>query len=183
MGIGGSAARFIRGYFTALKNLLWLRFWDEAAVASMGAAVGAVEEVARIVAQIRQRWPKVRILLRADSGFAQDELMAWCEANEVHFLFGLAQNKRLNAEVARELEQAEAKSRRTGKPARLFKDFMWTTVRRSSWNRWRRVVGKAEFTNGEANPALSSPRWRVPSANQILTMKRHAEADGQPDKQ
>jgi len=66
----------------------------------------------------------VRILLRGDSGFAREELMAWCEANRVHFLFGLQQNSRLNAEIARELERAEAKSRRTKRPARFFKDFM-----------------------------------------------------------
>ena len=155
---GEQEGRFFRRYYDCYCYLPLYVFCGRHLLAaklrsaSMGAAVGAVEEVARIIAQIRQRWPKVRILLRADSGFAQEELMAWCEANGVHFLFGLAQNKRLNAEVARELEQAEAKSRRTGKPARLFKDFMWTTVRRRSWSRWRRVVGKAEFTNGEANP-------------------------------
>jgi hypothetical protein len=92
----------------------------------------------------------LRILLRADSGFAREELMAWCEANGVHFLFGLVQNERLNAEIESELARAEAKSRRTGKPVRLFKSFMWRT--RRSWSRKRRVVGKAEFTGGEANP-------------------------------
>jgi len=77
--------------------------------------------------------------------------MAWCEANRVHFLFGLQQNSRLNAEIARELERAEAKSRRTRRPARFFKDFMWMTLR-ESWSRRRRVVGKAEFTLEGANP-------------------------------
>jgi hypothetical protein len=109
-----------------------------------------VQEVARIVAQIRRCWPHIRILLRADSGFAREELMAWCEANGVHFLFGLQKNDRLIAEIASEIAQAEAKSRRTGKPARYFKDFRWTT--RRSWSRERRVVGKAEFTKDEANP-------------------------------
>ena len=118
--------------------------------ASVDAAAGAVEEVARIVAQVRRRWPHLRILVRADSGFARDELMAWCEANGVHFLFGLAQNPRLIAEIKDELARAEAKSRRTGKPARAFKSFMWMTTR--SWSRRRRVVAKAEFTKGEANP-------------------------------
>src|SRR5450631_1022475 len=89
-------------------------------------------------------------LLRADSGFAQEALMAWCEANGVHFLFGLQQNTRLVAEIESELAQAGAKSRRTGKPARYFKEFKWTT--RRSWSRERRVVAKAEFTGGEANP-------------------------------
>ncbi len=89
----------------------------------MDAAAGAVQEVARIVAQIRRRWPGARILLRADSGFAREELMAWCEANSVDFLFGLQKNDRLIAEIASELARAEAKGRRTGKPARYFKDF------------------------------------------------------------
>ena len=76
--------------------------------------------------------------------------MAWCEANGVHFLFGLAKNDRLIAEIKTELDQAAVQSRRTGKPARRFKDFRWTT--RSSWNRRRRVVAKAEWTKDEANP-------------------------------
>jgi peptide subunit release factor 1 (eRF1) len=84
----------------------------------MDAAAGAAQEVARIVAQIRHRWPHVRILIRADSGFAREELMAWCEASGVDFLLGLQKNDRLIAEIASETVQAEAKSRRTGKPAR-----------------------------------------------------------------
>jgi hypothetical protein len=118
--------------------------------ASVDAATGAVEEVARIVGQIRRRWPKVRILLRADSGFARDELMAWCEANGVHFVFGLAKNDRLIAAIKDVLAAAEKTSRRIGKPARRFKQFQWTT--RKSWSRERRVVAKAEWTHDEANP-------------------------------
>jgi Transposase DDE domain group 1 len=91
--------------------------------ANIDAAAGSV--AARIVAQIRRRWPLVRILLRADSGFAREELMAWCEANGVHFLFGLAKTDRLIAEINAELEGAAAQSRRTGKPARRLKDFRW----------------------------------------------------------
>ena len=92
----------------------------------------------------------MRILVRADSGFARDELMAWCEANGVDYLLGLAKNDRLVAEIASELARAEVKSRRTGKPARYFKEFKWTT--RRSWSCERRIVAKAEFTSGEANP-------------------------------
>jgi hypothetical protein len=51
---------------------------------NIDASAGAVEEVARIIGRIRQAWPRVEILLRADSGFARDQLMAWCEANRVH---------------------------------------------------------------------------------------------------
>jgi Transposase DDE domain group 1 len=118
--------------------------------ARVDAADGALEEVERIVARIRRRWPHVRIIIRADSGFARDDLMTWCEANGVHFVLGLAKNDRLVAEIAEELARAERTSRRTGKPARCFKSFCYQT--RRSWSCRRRVVGKAEFTEGEANP-------------------------------
>ena len=118
--------------------------------ADMDAAAGAVKEVARIVAHIHAHWPRTRILLRADSGFAREELMAWCEANGVDFLFGLAKNERLIAEIKTELDLVAAKSRRSGRPERRFKSFMWMT--RRTWSRRRRVVAKAEWTKGEANP-------------------------------
>ena len=153
---GEQEGRFYHGYYDCYCYLPLYVFCgrhllaSKLRVASIDAAAGAVEEVARIVAHMRERWPKVRILLRADSGFAREELMAWCEANGVHFLFGLAKNKRLIGKISSEMARAEAKSRRTGKPARCFKDFRWTTL--DSWSRERRVVGKAEFTAGEANP-------------------------------
>jgi hypothetical protein len=114
--------------------------------ADIDAAAGAAEEVARVVARIRARWPRTGILLRADSGFAREELMAWCEANSVDFLFGLARNEQLVGEI----ELAAARGQRTGRPERRFKTFMWRT--RRSWSRSRRVVAKAEWTKGEANP-------------------------------
>jgi Transposase DDE domain group 1 len=95
-------------------------------------------------------WLKAPVLLRADSGFARDDLMAWCEANGVDFLFELARNERLVCEIATELDLVAAKSRRTGRPERRFKSFMWTT--RESWSCRRRVVAKAEWTQREANP-------------------------------
>lgn len=118
--------------------------------ASVDAASGAVDEIRRIVAQIRQRWPRVRIVVRGDSGFMRDELMAWCEENDVDYVLGLAANERLVAEITPELARAEKRSRRSAAPARYFKSFMWRT--RTSWSRKRRVVGKAEFTKGKANP-------------------------------
>jgi hypothetical protein len=153
---GEQEGRFFHGYYDGYCYLPLYVFCGRHLLAaklrpaSMEAAAGAVQEVARIVAQVRRHWPHVRILLRADSGFAREELMAWCEANGVHFLFGLQQNARLVAEIASELARAEAKSRRTGKPARCFKEFKFKT--RRSWSRERRVIGKAEFTRDEANP-------------------------------
>jgi DDE family transposase len=153
---GEQEGRFYHGYYDCYCYLPLYVFCGRHLLvaklrrANMDAAAGALEEVARVVARIRARWPRTRILLRADSGFARDELMAWCEANGVGFLFGLAQNERLNGEIKDELAKAEAKSRRSGKPARYFKEFKYET--RRSWTCERRVVAKAEWTKGEANP-------------------------------
>jgi Transposase DDE domain group 1 len=153
---GEQEGRFFHGYYNCYCYLPLYIFCGRHLLvsklrrANIDAAAGAVKELAGVVAQIRGRWPKVRILLRADSGFCRDELMAWCEANNVQYVFGLAKNDRLNAEINDELQRAEAKSRRTGQPARCFKDFKWRTVK--SWTCERRVVAKAEWTQGEANP-------------------------------
>jgi hypothetical protein len=110
-----------------------------------------VEEVARIVARIRARWPRVQIVLRADSGFAREALMAWCEAGRVDYVFGLARNRRLEERIAAALGEAQRRSQeREGRPARVFRDFLWST--QDSWSRRRRVIAKAEWTGGEANP-------------------------------
>ena len=153
---GEQEGRFYHGYYDCYCYLPLYIFCGRDLLAAklrpanIDAAAGALEEVARIVAHIRRRWPRVRILLRADSGFAREDLMAWCEVNGVDFLFGLAQNPRLIAEIAAELDLVAAKSRRTGKMERRFKSFMWMT--RRTWSRKRRIVGKAEWTQGEANP-------------------------------
>jgi Transposase DDE domain group 1 len=153
---GHQEGRFFHGYYDCYCYLPLYIFCGRHLLAAklrrsnIDASAGAVEEVARIVGQIRARWPRVRILLRADSGFARAALMRWCELNRVDYLFGLARNERLTAAIAAELQAAQQISDRTGKPARRFKDFMWSTL--DSWSRPRRVVGKAEWTGGAANP-------------------------------
>jgi hypothetical protein len=153
---GEQEGRFFHGFYDGYCYLPLYVFCGRHLLCSklrrsnIDASAGAVEEIARIVRQIRARWPKVRILLRADSGFAREALMAWCEANGADYLFGLARNERLVGEIAAELEKAADLSRRSGKPERRFKDFMWRT--RDSWSLRRRVVAKAECTRGEANP-------------------------------
>ena len=153
---GHQEGRFFHGYYDCYCYLPLYIFCGRHLLAAklrrsnIDAAAGSVEEVERIVGQIRAKWPRVRILLRADSGFAREALMAWCEENRVDYLFGLAKNERLIAEIEAGLAQAAEESRKTGKPARRFKDFLWTTL--DSWSRRRRVIGKAEYTRGEANP-------------------------------
>ena len=153
---GHQEGRFFHGYYDCYCYLPLYIFCGRHLLAAklrcadIDASAGAVEEVARIVGQVRARWPRVRILLRADSGFARDALMSWCELNGIDYLFGLARNTRLVGEIEAELAEAAQLSRRTGKPARRFKDFSWSTL--DSWSRVRRVVAKAEWTGGEANP-------------------------------
>ena len=132
---------------------------------NIDASAGAVEEIARIVTQIRRHWPRVRILLRADSGFAREDLMAWCEKSRIDYVFGLARNARLVAEIEAELAWAEEESLASGTPARRFKEFRWST--RESWSRRRRVIAKAEWTGGEANPRF------------IVTSLKPTEAEAQ----
>src|SRR6201998_1835875 len=153
---GEQEGRFFHGYYDCYCYLPLYVFCGRHLLvaklrsADMDAAAGAGEEGARGVPRIRARCPRTRILLRADSGFAREDLMAWCEGNGVDFLFGLARNERLVAEIATELDVVAAKSRRTGRMERRFKNFMWTT--RRTWSRRRRIVAKAEWTQGEANP-------------------------------
>jgi hypothetical protein len=153
---GHQEGRFFHGYYDCYCYLPLYIFCGRHLLAAKlrrsdsDGSAGAVEELIRIVGQIRARWPRVRILLRGDSGFCREALMAWAEANRVDYVFGLARNVRLEAEIAAEMAQAKAAAEQSGQTARRFKDFRWST--RDSWSRRRRVIGKAEWTQGEGNP-------------------------------
>jgi len=167
---GRQEGRFFHGYYDCYCCLPLYIFCGRHLLAAklrrsnIDASAGAMEEVARIVGHIRRRWPKTRILLRGDSGFAREALMAWCEANRVDYLFGLARNARLEETVKSELIAAALDSIRSGRPARRFKDFRYATL--DSWSRERRVIGKAEVTGDKANPRF------------IVTSLTPAEIDG-----
>jgi Transposase DDE domain group 1 len=167
---GAQEGRFFHGYYDCYCYLPLYVFCGHDLLAAklrranIDGSAGAKEEACRIVAQIREGWPKTRIILRADSGFAREDLMQWCEANGVDYLFGLARNERLAQEIAAELGEAREEACATGKPARRFKDFQWTTL--DSWSRSRRVVAKAEWLGDKANP-----RFVVTSLGQ-----QHAQA-------
>jgi hypothetical protein len=153
---GHQEGRFFHGYYDCYCYLPLYVFCGRHLLAAklrrsnIDASAGAVAEVERIVDQIRMRWPRVRILLRADSGFAREALMAWCEAHGVDYLFGLARNERLVGAIAEDLSTAAAESLAKGSPVRRFADFTWRTL--DSWSRQRRVVGKAEHLPKGANP-------------------------------
>jgi hypothetical protein len=153
---GKQEGRFFHGYYKAYCYLPLYVFCGDHLLAAelrrsdIDASAGTVEVLERLVPPIRSRWPAVRIIVRGDSGFARDEIMAWCEANGVDYVFGLAKNARLTAALAEESATAKALWQATRRAARVYKDFTYRTL--ESWSRARRVVGKAEHLDGGANP-------------------------------
>ena len=164
---GQQEGRFFHGYYGCYCYLpLYVFCGDHLLVAKLrraniDASAGVVAEVERIVSQIRVRWPQVRIILRADSGFARETLMAWCEANRVDYVLGLARNPRLVGEIAAELAAARTEAEEAGKAARRFKEFPYRT--RDSWTCERRVVGKAEQLVSGSGETSPNPRFVVTS--------------------
>lgn len=153
---GHQSGRFFHGYYDSYCYLPLYIFCGEHLLlaklrpSNIDASAGSTKQVAWIVAMIRQHWPAVRIVLRGDSGFCREKLMAWCEENHVDYVFGLAKNKRLVKILGKELHEAQQQFTATGEPARVFKDFTYRT--RKSWSRERRVVGKAEHLEKGSNP-------------------------------
>ena len=153
---GRQEARFFHGYYGHYCYLpLYVFCGDHLLCArlrpsNIDASAGSLEEVQRIVRQIRARWPKTSIILRADSGFCREELLAWCENNDVGYVFGFARNKRLRRIIGQAMQEAKQEHRRTGKPARVFTEFAYRT--KKSWSRTRRVIAKAEQIEGKENP-------------------------------
>ncbi len=153
---GHQEGRFFHGYYRCYCYLPLYIFCGRHLLAAklrrsnIDASKGTEQEVERIITQIRKCWPNVRIILRADSGFARNTLMDWCEANKVDYIFGLARNQRLEKKIEPALEEACLAGRASGEPARLFRDFLWST--KDSWSRRRRVIGKAEWTLKGSNP-------------------------------
>ena len=165
---GHQPERFFHGYYDHYCYLpLYIFAGDQLLCARLrpanqDAAKGAVEEVSRIVEQLRQHWPEVKIVLRADSGFCREELMGWCEANHVDYLFGLARNQRLGKIIAAQMHQARLQHQTTSKAARIFAEFQYKTHK--SWSQQRRVVAKAEYLDQGENPrfvvtSLTPEQW------------------------
>ena len=167
---GEQEGRFFHGYYGHYCYLpLYIFCGKHLLVAKLrpsniDGAAGSLEELEPVIRQIRARWPRVEIVLRADSGFARDGLMAWCEANGVDYVFGLAKNSRLEAEIKAELTEAKRLCEASAKPARVFKDFIYQTL--DSWSAARRVIGKAEHLPAGANPrfivtSLTVAQWEA----------------------
>jgi hypothetical protein len=187
---GEQEGRFFHGYYDSYCYLpLYIFCGDQILCARLrqsnsGAAAGSLVEIQRIVAQIRTTWPKVKIVLRGDSGFCRNELMSWCEANGVDYVFGLARNQRLRRIIGPQMWEATQQWGQTGKPARVFSEFSYRTKKRKTkqgkpggWDRERRVVAKAEHIDGKENPrfvvtSLSAETWAAQALYEDLYCAR-----------
>ena len=163
---GHQLGRFFHGYYDNYCYLPLYIFCGEHLVgarlrpSNIDASAGSVEELERIVGQIRQRWPQVKILIRADSGFCREAIMAWCEGHEeIYYVLGLARNERLEKELQPALGEARGLYEHTHKAARVFHEFAYRT--RTSWSRARRVIGKAEVLALGDNPRFIVTNLRV----------------------
>ena len=153
---GNQEGRFFHGYYRHYCYLPLYIFCGEHLLcarlrpANLDAAAGSVEELQHIIEQIRAHWPKTQIIIRGDSGFCREEIMAWCEANRVDYLLGLAKNARLQRRLSKALLRAKDRYQSTQQAARVFDEFAYGT--RTSWSRARRVIGKAEHLAKGTNP-------------------------------
>ena len=154
---GEQEGRFYHGYYDHYCYLPLYVFAGEHVLcarlrpSNIDPSAGSRKEIERIVRRIRAVWPEVKIVLRGDSGFCREELMAWCEASQVDYVFGMARNPLLEKMVAGALEQARQQWEQTQQPARVFLEFEHETVS-GTWSRRRRVVVKAEHIDGKSNP-------------------------------
>jgi hypothetical protein len=170
---GKQEGRFFHGYYDNYCYLPLYIFCGEQVLcarlreANHDAAFGSLQEIQKIVAQIRMAWPAVKIILRGDSGFCRNALMSWCENNGVDFVLGLARNQRLRKIIGAEMHAATEQWSQTGKPARVFSEFDYQTkktAKKGGWDRERRVAAKAEHIDGKENPrfvvtSLRSEEW------------------------
>jgi hypothetical protein len=169
---GKQEGRFFHGYYDSYCYLPLYVFCGEQILGARlresnhDASLGCLQEIERIVGQIRAAWLRIRIILRGDYGFCRNLLMSWCENHNVDFVFGMARNQRLRKIIGAEMHQATQQWRQTGKPARVFSEFSYQTkkTKKGGWERERRVAAKAEHIDGKENPrfvvtSLSQEQW------------------------
>jgi hypothetical protein len=182
---GKQEGRFFHGYYDNYCYLPLYIFCGEQVLcarlreANHDAAFGSLQEIQRIVAQIRAAWPAVKIILRGDSGFCRNQLMSWCESHRVEFVFGLARNPKLRKIIGAEMHQATAQWNQTGQPARVFREFDYQAkkTKKGGWDRPRRVAAKAEHIDGKENPrfvvtSLRSEEWAAQALYEELYCAR-----------
>lgn len=173
---GNQEGRFFHGYYREYCYLPLYIICGEFVLcarlrsSNIDPSAGALDEVKRMVTQIRAQWPQVEIVLRGDCGFCRDAILSWCEENSVGYVFSLSKNKRLVKIIGRQLQEAKRQFEQSRQAARVFTEFSYQT--RKSWKRERRVVAKAEHLEKGANPRFVVTSF---SAEQIETRALYEE--------
>ena len=153
---GNQEGRFFHGYYGCYCYLPLYIFCGEHLLcarlreSNRDASVGGIEELERIVGQLRRHWPHTRIHIQGDSGFCRESILRWCEDHDIGYVLGLARNARLVRVIGAQMREARSEHFDTGEPARRYRDFDYRT--RNSWSRRGRVVGKAEYPQKGENP-------------------------------
>lgn len=154
---GHQEGRFFQGYYRHYCYLPLYIFCGDFLLcarlrqANQDQSAGALDEIKRIVRQVREKWPEVRIILRGDSGFSRDEIMTWCESKpNIDYILGQAKNERLLKLLQAETQEAKKQFEASGIASRVFGEKRYQTLK--SWSCERRLVGKAEHLSKGANP-------------------------------
>ena len=120
---------------------------------------GAIGILDRIIEQVRANFPKARILVRLDGGFAGPELLNFLDDRDVDYLVGMAENKVLKRRSRRLMGRARRLSRIRNKTANVFGE---TCYAAQSWKkRKRRVLIKAEVVRAEGKLPKDNARFVV----------------------
>ena len=152
---GDQEGRFFHGYY---KNYCFLPLYVFCGSqplfamlrpANIDGARGAWAVLKGLVRRLREAWPEVRIIMRADSGFCRWRMLSWCERNNVDYVVGFARNTRVSGNAGHILEQAALRHQRSGMKQRLFG---WIQYKAKSWDRARLLIAKAEHTDKGSNP-------------------------------
>ncbi len=152
---GRQVGRFFHGYYDHYCFLpLYVFCGDHLLVSylrpsNIDGAKHAWAILALLVKRLRQAWPDLRIILRADSGFCRHAMLSWCERKDIGYIVGLAKNARLDKAAAMGIGRAEAAYRKSGEPQRLFAELRYGA---KTWTRRRRVIARLEHGTKGANP-------------------------------
>jgi len=152
---GNQEGRFFHGYYGDYCYLpLYVFAGDQLLAAylrpsNIDAARHSRAILKLLVTRLRQAWPAVKIVFRADSGFCRWKRLRWCDRHDVQYVIGLAKNSVLEGLLAESMQQAARQFEQTGHKQRLFTEFAYAA---GTWDQPRRVIGKAEHASQGANP-------------------------------
>ena len=123
-----------------------------------GAAVGAIGILSRLLPRLRAAFPRARLRVRLDGGFAAPEIFAYLEREGLEYVIAMAKNKVLERRAARLMGTARRLSRESGETAHLYSECRYAA---GTWPHRRRVIIKAEVVRHPDRTPKNNPRFVV----------------------